>query len=164
MDSASSPPIDEHLRGVGGWLIFLILGLAFVMPFWQIRIAFHAFETLLSSKPLTQAAILRLSVIVAVYAGLAVFSVVSGISLWSNNRRAPGITKAYLVVSILAVGILYSGYRVAGFEVDLPRILFNRGVYGCFWYAYLARSRRVRLTYSDRGVIPAPYPSSPGVA
>lgn len=155
----------ERLKGVGGWLMILILGLTFVAPFLQSRIAVRSFETLLSSKPLTQGGILRLSVMVAVYAGLALFSCICGIMLWSSNRRAPEVTKTYLVVSLLAVGVLYSSYTLVGLHLNLPRILFNRGVYTCFWYAYLVRSRRVRLTYAtDHGVTPMPSPSSPEAA
>jgi hypothetical protein len=155
----------ERLKGVGGWLMILILGLTFVAPFWQLRIAVHSFETLLSSKPLTQGGILRLSVMVAVYAGLALFSCISGIMLWSSNRRAPEVAKTYLIVSLLAVGVLYSSYRLVGLDLDLSRVLFNRGVYTCFWYAYLVRSRRVRLTYAtDHEVTPMPSPSSPEAA
>src|ERR1035441_7492854 len=162
MDS-QTPSVDyEKLTGVGGWLIILILGLTFVLPFWQARIAVHAFGTLLSPKPLTQAGILRLSVMVAIYTGLAMFSFISGIMLWISHRRAPTVTKVYLIVSVLAVGILYSSYRLAGFNLDLLRILFYRIGYACFWYTYLVRSKRVRLTYaSDYGVTPAPSPSSP---
>jgi hypothetical protein len=155
----------ERLKGVGGWLMILILGLTFVAPFWQFRIAVHSFETLLSPKPLTQGGILRLSVMVAVYTGLALFSCISGILLWSSNRRAPEVAKTYLIVSLLAVGILYSSYRLVGLHLDLPRILFHRGVYTCLWYAYLVRSRRIRLTYAtDHEVTPMPSPSSPGAA
>ena len=155
----------ERLKGVGGWLMILILGLTFVAPLSQFRIAVHSFETLLSSKPLTQGGILRLSLMVAVYAGLALFSCISGIMLWSSNRRAPEVTKTYLIVSLLAVAVLYSSYTLVGLHLDLPRILFHRGVYTCLWYAYLVRSRRVRLTYAtDHEVTPMPSPASPEAA
>jgi hypothetical protein len=155
----------DRLKGVGGWLMILIFGLTFVSPFLQLRIAVHSFETLRSSKPLTQGGILRLSVMVAVYAGLALFSCISGILLWSSNRRAPEVAKTYLIVSLLAVGILYSSYRLVGLHLDLPRILFHRGVYTCLWYTYLVRSRRVRLTYAtEHDVTPMPSPSSPEAA
>jgi hypothetical protein len=69
-------------------------------------LASRAFETLLSPKPLTPAGILSLSIMVAVYAGLGRFGFISGILLWSGNRRAPEVTKGYLIVSLLVVGIL----------------------------------------------------------
>src|ERR1700689_416270 len=127
--------------------MILILGLTFGMPYWQLRIAVHAFETLLSPKPLTQVSILRLSIMVAIYGGLAVFSFICGIMLWSTNRRAPTVTKAYFIVSVSLVVIMYATYRLFGFELDLLRILFPRVLYACFWYAYLVSSKRVRLTY-----------------
>jgi uncharacterized membrane protein len=165
IDSARPQDGSERLNGVGGWLVVLILSLTFAAPFWQLRIAVQAFEILLSPKHLTQGGILRLSIMVAVYIGLALFSCVSGIMLWSSNRHAPEVTKTYLIVSVLTVGILYSSYRLVGLHFNIPRILFNRGVYACVWYAYLVRSRRVRLTYAaDDGFIPTPSPSSPGVA
>jgi hypothetical protein len=165
MDSKPYTQSDAHLRGVGGWLIVLILGLTFIAPFWQLRIASHAFKRVLSPESLAQFAVFRLSIIVAIYAGLAVFSFVSGILLWSNNRRAPNVTKAYLIISVLAISVLLSSHRLAGFELDLPRILFNRAAYGCFWYAYLVRSRRVRLTYFEEvAITPGPSPSSPVTA
>src|SRR5271154_295241 len=104
----------ETPKGIGGWLIILILGLTLVAPLWQLRIAVHTFETLLSPEPLTHAGVFRLSAVVAIYAGLGVFSFISGIMLWSGNRRAPAITKAYLIVSLLAVVILYSSDRAIG--------------------------------------------------
>jgi len=63
----------ETPKGIGGWLIILILGLTLVAPLWQLRIAVHTFETLLSPKPLTHAGVFRLSAVVAIYAGLGVF-------------------------------------------------------------------------------------------
>jgi hypothetical protein len=165
MDSERLQDGRDRLKGVGGWLMILILGLTFVAPLFQLRIAVHSFETLLSSKPLTQGGILRLSVMVAVYTGLALFSCISGIMLWSSNHRAPEVTKTYLIVSLLAVAVLYSSYTLVGLHLDLPRVLFNRGLYTCFWYTYLVRSRRVRLTYAtDQGVTPMPSPSSPEAA
>jgi len=130
--------------------MILILGLYVRVSVFAVAYRCPFVETLRSSKPLTQEGILRLSVMVAVYAGLALFSCISGILLWSSNRRAPEVTKTYLIVSLLAVGILYSSYRLVGLHLDLPRILFHRGVYTCFWYAYLVRSRRVRLTFANR--------------
>jgi hypothetical protein len=63
------------------------------------------------------------------------------------------------MVSLLVVGILYSSYILVDLDYDLPRILPNRAVYSCFWYAYLARSTRVRLTYANEyGVTPTPSP------
>ena len=162
--SERPPEGSERLNGVGGWLIVLILGLTFVAPFWQLRIAVHAFETLVSPKHLTQAGLLRLSIVVAVYSGLALFSCIAGIMLWSSNRRAPEVTKAYLIVSVLAVAVLYSGYTLVGLHFDILRILFNRAVYTCVWYAYLLRSKRVQLTYAGHGIIPTPSPSSPAIA
>jgi len=155
----------ERLKGVGGWLMIFILTLTFVAPLFQLRIVTRSFETLLSSKPLTQGGILRLSVMVAVYAGLALFSCISGIMLWSGHRRAPEVAKTYLILSLLAVGVMYSSYTLAGLDLRLSRVLLNRGIYTCVWYAYLVRSRRVRLTYAtDHEVTPIPSPSSPGAA
>jgi|SRR5580698_9924250 hypothetical protein len=150
---------SQRLKGVGGWLIVLILGLTFIAPFWQLRIAVRSFETLLSSKPLTQGGLLRLSIIVAIYVGLGLFSFISGIMLWSENSRALEVTKVYLIVSLLVVGILYSSYKLVGLDYDLWRILPSRAVYSCFWYAYLVRSTRVRLTFAgEYGVTPMPSP------
>lgn len=152
---------SEHLNGVGGWLMVLILSLTLVAPFMQGRIAVQAFEALLSPKHFTQGGILRLSIMVAVYSGLAVFSFISGIMLWSSNHRAPEVAKAYLILSVLSVVVLYSGYALAGLHFNFSKILFSRGIYFCVWYTYLIRSERVRFTYAvDSGFIPMSSPSS----
>lgn len=165
MDLNSHSQSDDRLRGVGGWLIILILGLTFVSPYWQFRIGVHAFETLLSPKPLTQAFIFRLSIMLAIYGGLAVFSFICGTLLWRSNRRAPTVTKAYFIVSVSLVVVLYVTYRLVGLEFDLFRTLFPRVIYVCGWYAYLEFSKRVRLTYArEDDVTPVPSPSSPATA
>ena len=165
IDSVRPTDGSEHLNGVGGWLMFLILSLTFATPFMQGRIAVQTFEALLSPKHYTQGGILRLSIMVAVYSGLALFSFISGILLWSSNPHAPEVAKAYLILSVLSVVVLYSSYTLAGLHFDLPKILFGRGIYFCVWYTYLVRSRRVQLTYAgDDGFTPISAPSSPATA
>jgi hypothetical protein len=145
--------------------MFLILSLTFLVPFWQGRVALQTFEALLSSKPLPMAAVIRMSIVVAVYSGLALYSLVAGVMLWVENRHAAQVAKSYLIVSLLTVCVLFSGYKLAGIDVDLTRILIQRGVYACLWYAYLERSRRIRLTYGPAAeVIPVTSPSSPAAA
>lgn len=162
IDSVRPTDGSEHLNGVGGWLMFLILSLTLASPFMQGRIAVQAFEALLSPKHYTQGGIIRLSIMVAVYSGLALFSFISGILLWSSNPHAPEVAKAYLILSVLSVVVLYSSYTLAGLHFNLPKILFGRGIYFCVWYTYLVWSRRVHLTYAaDCGSTPMPSPLSP---
>ncbi|HWZ46357.1 MAG TPA: DUF2569 family protein, partial [Candidatus Saccharimonadales bacterium] len=140
--------VRDDLRGVGGWLLFLCIGLIFFAPVSQAMIAAKAFRNLATLR-LSIQTFLRIGTVGTIYAGLAVFSCIAGVMLWMENPRGVSVAKAYFIVAAVLPILLYSALRLAGMEVDLVRIVLGRLAASSIWYAYLSSSRRVKLTYGD---------------
>jgi hypothetical protein len=139
-------PVPDALRGVGGWLLFLCVGLTFFASTSQALIAARALRNLATLRVPIQT-LLRLGTVGTIYAGLATLSCIAGVMLWMENPKGVGVAKAYFLVSSALPILLYSCLRLAGMEVDLLRIVLARLGASAMWYAYLSTSRRVKLTY-----------------
>jgi hypothetical protein len=138
--------VPDHLRGVGGWLLFLCIGLTFFAPVSQALIAAKALRNLATLR-LSIQTFLRIGTVGTIYGGLAIFSCIAGVMLWMENPRGVSVAKAYFLVAAVLPILLYSALRFAGMEVDLLRIVLGRLASSAMWYAYLSSSRRVKLTY-----------------
>ena len=150
--SASAPvnaivpqPADE-LFGVGGWLLFFCISLTFLAPAWQARIGARALRNLATARVPIQT-LLRLGSVGAIYSGLAVFSCIAGVILWTQRPQGVNVAKAYLLVAAVLPISLYLLLYASGMHVDLVRIIFGRLLYSVTWFSYLTASRRVKVTY-----------------
>jgi hypothetical protein len=148
---------QQEPYGVGGWLLVLCLVLMILMPAvavlglvgsWQVVGPSSASQTALISETVIELALAAL----AAYAGWA---------LYQRRPNAVRIAKVYFIV-ILALGILGLGL-VFSAAVAMPgsanggviRMLrgpaafagFRQIVLSAVCLAYLARSKRVRMTY-----------------
>ncbi|MBI3475772.1 MAG: DUF2569 family protein [Acidobacteria bacterium] len=155
----------RQLRGVGGWLAFFCVSLTIFAPITQLRLAWIPLKSLLSPGLLAQATLFRLIVMFVIYSGLALFSAVCGIRLWSENPRGPTVTKAYLVISPVLVIAFYCIVSMIGIHVDLYQVILGRLGPAVCWYAYLSTSERVRQTYEPfEPPSPVASPAFPEVA
>ena len=136
----------EELRGVGGWLLLFCISLAVISPVTQGLIAAKALRNLATARLLIPD-LLRLAFTGVIYGGLATFSCVAGIMLWSEKPRAVTTAKAYLVVAAVLPISLFAALYLAGMNVNLATVIFRRTIYSVVWFSYLAASRRVKLTY-----------------
>ena len=135
-----------------------------IAPLTHLSVAVIAIKNLLHHPYLPQTAVLRLSIVFVIYAGLALFSAYCGYLLWSENPRGPRVTKAYLVIAAVIVIVLYSVLAISGMEVDFFKIVLRRLAYTVCWYAYLATSVRVKLTYETHPITSGASPSSQATA
>ena len=150
--SASAPTIiplnsGKPVKGVVGWLLVLCITLTIIAPIVQGRIALIALRNLAQMHGLKAGITVRLMAVGYIYLGLSLFSLCAGVSLWREDPRGPALAKAYLSFSAALVISLYLLLGITGFQVQLPRIAFQRLVYSITWYTYLTRSKRVRETY-----------------
>jgi hypothetical protein len=116
-----------------------------VGPFFEGKIAFSALRNV--TKATSAGTMMRLLLVGTIYFGLSIFSIWAGFWLWCEDRRGLSMAKAYLLVAPVIVISLDSILVLVGLEIDLPRIVFQRLIYSAVWYAYLARSKRVRNTF-----------------
>ncbi len=135
-DSARQP------RGVGGWLLVLVLLLLVWRPIESALVAASALSALSVRGPSLPLALVALTLVTS--CGIA-----AGIALVA--RRGPAVmmaTAALLLSAALDLVIYLSSYlpsnRIPG---DEPLYVAGSVIYHGIWLAYLARSRRVRNTY-----------------
>jgi len=152
-DSTTAP------KGVGGWLLLLLVNLIVLAPlmiftdaikYWvSDRAAFRVFDSL---QRVTD-------IVYAVSAALALLGLIAGISLWRVTNRAIWITRIFLkCVIIYSVAILIAG-SVLLTDVVPTRLLESSFIgdfikdsilgiwFGVFWLMYLRYSERVQNTY-----------------
>jgi hypothetical protein len=141
-----SQPSTDELRGVEGWLLFLCISLTFIAPVAQVLVAEKAVRNLATARLPVQTA-LRLGSVVAIYAGLAIFSCIAGVMLWMENPKGVKVAKAYLLVGTVLPISIFLLMHLSGMHVELFRIAFRRLFSSVIWYSYLTISRRVKRTY-----------------
>lgn len=148
-------------RGVGGWLLFLIVTMLFVGPLAYVNSLLRSYHSAIENfarvpHPYAHS----LFIVVEQLAGLALYGygVFAGVQLWKKRPSAVMHAKRFL--------LLYAAYHLADFAMGmnfasimdpagtlrryLSRQLPSQGrllVYPIVWYLYLLRSKRVRNTF-----------------
>jgi hypothetical protein len=147
-----------ELSGVKGWLLLLCLLLTVFDPFVVLASLFVFSEGAKDAYDLHPEVFRVILVSGVVGIGLAVFSMYTGFSLWKVAPKAVAVARRYLVtagvssVFLLVLPVLLGASRDPGGVIAQESILntlFTLG-YVAVWYAYLARSKRVRVTYREK--------------
>jgi hypothetical protein len=144
--SAFADP-EVELRGVRGWLALMIFGMALT----SCANLFDAVQILAAPRSLYILVLL----ITAVEAAISAFGLFTCVLLLRQKPYAPAVAVAWF----LALGAVFLsgagfGYMFTG---QLRAAWFRGFIYVAVWLAYLARSRRVRVTYRRvRQVSPRP--------
>ncbi len=155
MAVSSEPSVGVAIApAVSGWLLLLCLILTVFFPASMLyAVGWRTIPVLVRSPHFTET--LALTVYCAVFAGLAVFSVIAGLKLWTIKPHAVRFAKNFLA-TYLTGNIAYFLFwlfltrpnppdefaMMAWFHITTP-VAFT-----LLWYFYLRRSRRVRATYS----------------
>jgi hypothetical protein len=149
---------DRDLRGVGGWLAFLVIILAVLTP---LRILVSTLQ--LYNDPTIAAAFgSRWALIQAIEIGLSVATVLfswylawrlNAVEVWRTVQIVIAglwiLSLGTLAVEVLAVSLL--GGLPLGAMLEAMTVEIVRGfVFSGIWTAYLLKSRRVANTYGDR--------------
>jgi Protein of unknown function (DUF2569) len=143
------------MRGVGGWLLLLCLGLTVFGP---VLVVIGIVRGFLADSPYFDT-FPRLRAVffidAALRAALTAFGIYAGVRLGTVRRGAVRITKTYFMCAVgyLIVGALlpftaglpsaaYPALAQTAAQQTIPALI-SVGI----WYAYLCRSKRVKATY-----------------
>jgi hypothetical protein len=150
---------DADLKGVKGWLLLLCVLLTVFDPSVVLMSLFVVSDGARASYDL-RPEIFRLILASGVLRiGLAVFSIYAGMSLWKLAPKAVTTARCYLVaIAVSSVFMLFLPLML-GISEDSQSGIAQESIlntlltvfYVAVWYAYLARSKRVRATYSKVG-------------
>ena len=156
-----SPASSEGTVGVGGWLLFLILGLMFISPILGVGRIYNDFMSAESQNPN-----LKLVAAWSLYKSATwwTFFVVCGLSFYAGLGLAKDRNIAVVKRAKILIWVIGPGANII-MSFVLPAVIFGRVEWdpndvGAFigalvasvlgaaiWTAYLTKSKRVRATY-----------------
>ena len=146
-----------EIKGVGGWLLFFVIGQLALRPMLF-------FASLLKSKPIADVAerfpatAKLITIEATIQIALLVGGILVGLALLKTGVRWPVLlTKIYLVANALlnlALAVLYFGNDLPEFA---RKSLIAKGIISgvlvsivsFLWFFYFIRSKRVQATYFD---------------
>lgn len=139
----------EKIKGIGGWLLFFIIILVFIVPiyslyyfwisFWEYSIFLGLIYTLMVYK-----------------IAISGWSIFIGISLWKKKPKAVVWAKEFLIVMLavyifLAVfGQLLPIYPFYDYYIFFPTDILIGLIFSTGGLFYLGNSIRVKNTFKDR--------------
>lgn len=128
-------PINEQLRGVGGWLVVFCIYAGVLIPLGSLRdITAHL------SAP---------TIWTLYHLGFVCFSLVVGLFVWQASPSALPILRAYFL-SVAAIEVLSIAYlQWTQDHIAVMQIVFRVRtlIWVGIWYAYFYKSERVRATF-----------------
>ncbi len=150
---------DTKYTGVAGWLLFFCISLTILNPLAFIINVF-ADASNAAGLNIEVNKVLALNIIVG--AGLAIFSMYTGIKLWRVSRNAVKTAKVFLIC-LFVIGITLEVVTMAilqpiaaivhpiasTYELGSSFLagIVHACVYTGIWYAYLSKAHRVKTTY-----------------
>lgn len=150
--SALSPP----LKGVGGWLYYLIGILVFVTPALRAKAVLSNFQYATNSMAEIPGYLTAVGVDATMNIFLSIGSIYCGFLLWKIRPYAVLATKIFFVANILYV--IFGIFIITALSSFPPQIekalelgattnLARDLMPAVFWMIYLSRSKRVKATY-----------------
>lgn len=155
-------PDEPYLKGVGGWLELLIVGLIVVGPwlgFGRMTDEYASAEKQLPSLVTHAAWIQYKQLSWCVFALTAALSITAGYRLWKVHSidsvrfavpslwlAGPGGQVLYFVAAVMSLGM----EPAPGMLSALVGSIVASTIAAAIWTAYLLRSQRVRNTYVSR--------------
>ena len=144
-----------ELRGVGGWLLLLILILIVLRPIWTAFRNIQKWEGLkqTAGEYATTAEYGTLQAISwAGYGISAIIGIVAGLMLWKRHRRSTvkiAIGVFWLMGPVLGLIIYFVGLYAVGEPAAFADLKFLAVpvISAAVWTGYLLKSERVRNTY-----------------
>ena len=143
-----------ELKGVGGWLLWFIIGLILITPIYSLGGIDTEFDLLISKTPSLAKDITFNSYkrwIYVIYTMEYLFGAIAGFRLWKTHTLASvefaRIMLCCLPVFSLSVIAVCKYYYGSSDNVGLWTSFAKTIIYSFIWYSYLDRSVRVRNTY-----------------
>jgi undecaprenyl pyrophosphate phosphatase UppP len=149
--------INPKLKGVGGWLLFFVIGQMLLRPARTLtelsddkNIVTPAFEAIFPT------ATTLIGIEKAFSIGLAAFGVAVGISLWKmRNPFSVKLTKAFLIANPVIMALDAIVFKFSDLPPDIQDSIMQKGLIQAgavaivclIWFLYFTKSERVRATY-----------------
>ena len=134
----------DDVKGIGGWLLLFVIILTIIQPIYLLFdvVANPSFYSYSSG-------VYDLASLLWVF-GIAIYSIIVGISIWRRKEKAIIWAKEFLIVSLI-IGIvftfLYSGLYTTEEQDILFVEVFRSLVFFGIWFSYLSASKRVKNTF-----------------
>jgi hypothetical protein len=152
-------PINPKLKGVGGWLLFFIIGQLVLRPARTLTELNDAKNMVTPAFEVTfPTAATIISIEKAFSIGLLAFGVAVGISLWKmRNPFSVKLTKAYLIANPVVLVLDAVVFKFSDLPPDIQDSIMQKGliqvgaitIVCLIWFLYFTRSERVQATYYD---------------
>ncbi len=149
--------LQTDYNKVGGWLLLFCVSLTMIGPILTVREFFLFYMQFdLKTYFLMYPSIKLLVTIDTLLSfSLMIFSIYTGVALWSYRKNAVLIAKVYLIVLFLyAVFLAYLPYAIdipVSFADNIKENTMMNSLrligYCVLWFAYLLKSKRVKYTY-----------------
>lgn len=152
-------PIGSRLKGVGGWLLFFIIGQMVLRPIRtmaELNDPQNAVTPLFEATFPTTATIISIERIFSI--GLLLFGVFVALTLWKiRTPFSVKLTKIYLIANPVIILLDALAYKMSDLPPDIQNSILSRGlidtvvvgVVCLIWFLYFVKSERVRATYYD---------------
>jgi hypothetical protein len=152
-------PVGSKLKGVGGWLLFFIIGQLILRPSHILSELYdpkNAVTPLFEATFPTTATIINMERVVSI--GLLAFGVAVALALWKvHNPFSVKLTKIYLIANPVIMLLDTLVYKLSDLPPDIQDSVMQKGLIeavvvavACLmWFLYFIKSERVRATYYD---------------
>ena len=152
-------PLGPGLKGIGGWLLFFIIGQLVLRP---ARIMADLNDPANVVTPLFQATFPKAATIIsierALSIGLLLFGVLVALTLWKiRTPYSVKLTKIYLIANPVIMLLDTLVFKTSDLPPDIQDSIMSRGLIEAgvvsivclIWFLYFVKSERVRATYYD---------------
>ena len=141
MTEPSQPPLPRR-RGVGGWLLLLC----------RLLIVFHPLSLAVTASSVINALFVRgapVAIVLILRLVVVAFGVAAGLALQNVRPDAVALARVALLLSAATDVFVYTTpyFPSNRFPGDTTFYVVASLAYHSAWLAYLARSKRVRMTF-----------------
>jgi len=144
--AASQAPVLTNLenysgpKGVGGWLLLFWIGTTILTPIMLLMEASRNLDNM---------------IVVGMDIGLTALAVTTGIFLWTRNRNALAMVRAYFITQLVIAGLSIVGGVMTDRAAQGSAQIGSSGIFQgirtlimvAIWWTYFKQSERVELTY-----------------
>lgn len=145
----------EELKGVGGWLMYMCVGLVFLGPaaiLFQIFATLQTLDLIATEWPGFRPVFAMISLLSV---GIALFGIYVGVRLWGAHQDAVKKAVFYFYaqagIPVLELFMVLNSAIPSDLQSDVVsgqiRHIFMAMVWAGIWVSYLKKSRRVKTTF-----------------
>jgi hypothetical protein len=144
------------LRGVGGWLLLLVVGMTILNPLATLHNLLQGYDKIATYADRFPGLLSVAKADIVLSSVLMCLSIYAGVLLWGVRPAALKAAKvyflAYLAYSVLVLIVVATAdlpsQAAANMTASAFGQVFGAIIYVAIWWSYLNRSRRVKATYA----------------